>query len=233
MNNSVKEIGAAISQLFFPRHCPGCGSDLHLDNPICSECIHQLPLTEFEKYKDNPVEKIFWGRANIQAATAHYYFYKESRLQHIIHQFKYKGRLEAGVYLGTFIGNALKESHRFEKVQGIIPLPLFKRRQGKRGYNQAEVLSRGISMKTGVPVLSNVLKRQTETQTQTTKDRISRWQNMDGRFQVASKKDLEHKHVLLVDDIITTGATLDACANALLTVEGISISIAALAYTIL
>jgi predicted amidophosphoribosyltransferase len=88
-------------------------------------------------------------------------------------------------------------------------------------------------MKTSVPVLSNVLKRQTETQTQTTKDRISRWQNMDGKFQVASKKALEHKHVLLVDDIITTGATLDACANALLTVEGVSISIAALAYTII
>jgi ComF family protein len=233
MQNSVKEIGVAVSQLFFPRLCPGCGADLHFENPLCSECIQQLPLTEFEKYKGNPVEKIFWGRANIEAASAHYYFYKESRLQHIIHQFKYKGRLEVGTYLGTFMGNALKKNDRFQNIEVIVPLPLFKRRQKERGYNQAEVLCRGISMKTGVPVLSNALERHTETQTQTTKDRISRWQNMEGRFHVVLKKNLEHKHVLLVDDIITTGATLDACANELLTVKGISISIAALAYTVL
>jgi ComF family protein len=234
MKNSVKDIGAAFSQLFFPRFCLGCGSDLFSSkNPVCPECIQQLPVTEFEKFAGNPVEKIFWGRARIRAAAAHYYFYKESRLQHIIHQLKYKGKPEAGIYLGGILGDALKNSDRFQDIQAIVPLPLFKRRQKKRGYNQAEVLCRGISMKTGVPVFTRAIIRQSETESQTSKDRISRWENMEGKFQIISKKELEHKHILLVDDIITTGATLDACANALLPLDGISISIAALAYTIL
>jgi ComF family protein len=234
MKNSVFEIGKAFSQLFFPRHCLGCGSDLLIsDYPICADCIQHLPITEFEKHGENPVEKIFWGRARIKAAAAHYYFYKDSRLQHIIHHFKYKGRLEVGIHFGSIIGKALVESGRFQNIQAIVPLPLFKSRQKKRGYNQAEILCRGISLKIGAPVLNHALIRQTSTQTQTTKDRINRWQNMEGRFQITTKKELEHKHVLLVDDIITTGATLDACANALLDVEGISISIAALAFTIL
>jgi ComF family protein len=234
MKNRVKEIGGAISQLFFPRHCPGCGSDLLSgNNPVCPICIQLLPITEFEKHAGNPVERIFWGRARVKAASAHYYFTKDSRLQHIIHQFKYKGRLEAGIYFGKIMGSALIESQRFNNIQAILPLPLFKNREKQRGYNQAEILCRGISEKISTPMLKGTIIRLSPTQTQTTKDRIDRWQNMKEKFQIISPLELQHKHVLLVDDIITTGATLDACANAIQEIEGITISIAVLGYTIL
>jgi len=233
MRIDVKEVGEAFSQLFFPHYCLGCGTDLlPSENPICLDCLQQLPLTEFEKFSGNPVEKIFWGRARISAASAHYYFIKNSRLQHIIHQFKYKGRREAGIYFGAKIGYALAQSGRFQNIRAIVPLPLFRRRERNRGYNQAEMLCRGISSILDAPVLKHIVQRQSSTQTQTTKGRVGRWQNMQGRFQITDRKALEGKHILLVDDIITTGATLDACANALLDVDEIAISIAALAYTI-
>ena len=234
MKNRVLEISGALSQLFFPKHCLGCGSDLVSDkNPICAACIQQLPLTKFENFAENPVERIFWGRVKIKAASAHYYFTKDSRLQQIMHQFKYKSRLEVGIYFGKKIGKALTESGRFNDIQAIVPLPLFRVREKIRGFNQAEILCRGISEKMGVPLYSQTISRQSSTKTQTTKDRIARWQNMKGKFQITSPGPLLNKHVLLVDDIITTGATLDACANVLQEIDGISISIAALAYTVL
>ncbi|MFI5153144.1 MAG: ComF family protein [Chitinophagales bacterium] len=231
---SLQEIGRSFSHLFFPGQCLGCGSDLTGHNQmICLHCLNELPPTDFQFYPNNPVEKIFWGRSRIIAASCHYYFDKDSVLQHLLHQFKYKGKKQLGIYFGRILGKALKDSGRFKNLDALVPIPLFASREKKRGYNQAALLCDGMAEVMDLPVLPYVLKRKTASETQTAKDRISRWQNMKGRFQISDPALLENKHVLLVDDVITTGSTLDACANELLRAEGIRISIAALAYTII
>ena len=229
----ASEIASGLTQLFFPEVCAGCGGDLSKrEQLICMKCRHELPLTGFEQYAGNPIEKIFWGRASIATASAHFYFSKNSPLQHILHQLKYGGKKSIGSYLGRSMGTAIIESERFGEIDALIPLPLFASRQKERGYNQATALCEGIAAVLGLPVLEQVISRIRSTETQTHKTRIARWQNMEGKFQLHDEKELECKHVLLVDDVITTGATLDACAQELLRVNGICLSIAALAYTL-
>jgi ComF family protein len=231
--NLVSEITSSLAHLFFPEVCAGCGGDLpKREQLICVKCRHDLPVTGFEQYADNPVEKIFWARAPLLAASAHFYFSKHSPLQHILHQLKYGGKKNIGDFLGRCMGAAIGESARFGKIDALIPLPLYATRQKERGYNQAAVLCNGISAILDLPVLEHSIIRTRATETQTHKSRIGRWQNMEGKFQLYSRRELEYRHVLLVDDVITTGATLDACAQELLKVRGICLSIAALAYTL-
>ncbi|MDP4129555.1 MAG: phosphoribosyltransferase family protein [Bacteroidota bacterium] len=191
-----------------------------------------MPLTEFEQHAGNPVEKIFWGRAKIRAASAYLYFTKNSAVQQSLHRFKYKGRKEIGFYFGKRIGHALKSSGRFQTCELILPLPLFTARARKRGYNQAAILSEGISAVTNIPVINDALVRVMETATQTHKTRIQRWQNMTDKFMVKKPELLIGKHILLVDDVITTGSTLDACAQILLSTQEVTLSIATLAYSV-
>jgi ComF family protein len=230
MKNLIEAV-EGFSHIFFPHICIGCGSDLLDKNQIiCFHCNNTLPSTRFEIYPDNPVEKIFWGRATIQSATSQYYFTKDSVLQQILHQLKYKGKKEVGTYFGRIMGESICESSRFVDVDAIIPLPLFASREKKRGYNQAAVLAEGISSVVKLPVIKNCIERISATQTQTQKNRIERWQNMSGRFRVKNKEDIDGKHILLVDDVITTGATLDACVNEILSEGNVRISIATLAF---
>lgn len=230
--NFSKEIIQSLSHIFFPHVCVGCGSDLISEEQmLCIQCISQLPVTNFQLHNNNPVEKIFWGRANISSASCQYYFTKSSILQHILHQFKYKGKKDIGIYFGRVMGNSLCQSNRFNTVDALVPMPLFASRQKRRGYNQAGVLCEGISSIMNIPVLDNVIERVVATTTQTQKNRIERWQNISGKFELQNENVLINKHLLLVDDVITTGATLDACANTLLKVEGVQVSIATLAYT--
>jgi len=229
---AIKDVFSGLAHIFFPHLCVGCGSDIiNKEQLLCVQCINQLPATNFELYANNPVEKIFWGRAAIISASCQFYFTKNSILQHILHQFKYKGKKDIGIYFGQMIGKALSQSNRFANIDALIPLPLFASREKNRGYNQAAVLAEGISSVMKLPVLENVIERITATATQTKKNRIERWQNIDGKFMVKDQKVIKDKHILLVDDVITTGATLDACANELLQAEGVRVSIATLAYT--
>ncbi|MFI5124471.1 MAG: ComF family protein [Chitinophagales bacterium] len=223
----------AFTHLFFPHTCCGCGTDLLAENTIfCIYCLASMPLTGFEQYAGNPVEKIFWGRAEIQAASAHLYFTKNSAVQQSLHQFKYKGRKEIGFYFGKRIGHALKSSGRFQTCELILPLPLFASREKKRGYNQAVILSEGVSDVTNIPVITDALVRVMQTATQTHKNRIQRWQNMTNKFMVKKPELLSGKHILLIDDVITTGSTLDACAQILLGLQGVTLSIATLAHSV-
>jgi ComF family protein len=225
---SLTEIKDSLLHLLFPHVCSGCGSDLlDKESMLCLRCMEAMPETNFVLHVGNPVEKKFWGRLPLSAATAQYYFTRESLMQHLMHQFKYKRNKELGAQLGKIMGESLKRSGRF-KIDALIPLPLFPAKEKRRGYNQATVLCEGMAESLQVPVLKDVVIRSHHTETQTKKGRIERWQNMEGKFVLRKPEVISNKHVLLVDDVVTTGATLEACGLALLEAENVKLSIATL-----
>jgi ComF family protein len=224
----LKEIQDSFLHLLFPHVCTGCGSDiLNEESVLCMRCIDGMPETNFEIHPNNPVEKLFWGRLLIVNATAQYYFTKESLMQHLMHQFKYKGNKELGLQLGKMMGDQLQRSGLFN-ADALIPLPLFPVKEKKRGYNQATLLCKGIAESMKIPVLDKVIIRPQHTDTQTKKGRIERWKNMEGKFVLADPDAIRNKHVLLIDDVVTTGATLEACGNELLMAGNVKLSIATL-----
>jgi len=225
---SWKEIRDSFLQLLFPHVCSGCGSDiLKAESLLCMRCMDAMPETNFELHPGNPVEKTFWGRLPLVAATAQFYFTKESLVQHLMHQFKYRGNKELGLQLGRIMGEQIRVSGRFP-VDALVPLPLFPAKEKKRGYNQATVLGKGMAESLLIPVLDKVISRPEHTETQTRKGRIERWKNMEGKFILTGQEAIRNKHLLLVDDVITTGATLEACGNELLKGENVRLSVAAL-----
>ena len=192
--------------------------------------MQQLPHTDFAKIPDNQIEHIFYGRAKIQSACSIFYFSKGQIIQQLIHQLKYKGNQEIGIYLGKLMGDQLLNSGRFTNIDAIIHLPMHPDKQRKRGYNQAEVLANGISQKLNIPVLNDIVVRSKTTTTQTNKQRVERWTNVDGTFVIQNQSSIIGKNILLVDDVITTGATLEACTNVILSIENTTVSIAVLAH---
>lgn len=222
----LQVIKDSFLHLLFPHVCAGCGSDiLNEETLLCMRCVDLMPETNFELHANNPVEKTFWGRLPLAAATAQFYFNKESLLQQLMHQFKYRGNKELGFQLGSIMGEQLKRSGRFE-VDAIVPLPLFPAKEKRRGYNQATVLCEGMARVMNIPVLHKVITRPQHTETQTKKGRIERWENIEGKFVLADPVAISKRHLLLVDDVITTGATLEACGNELLKAENARLSIA-------
>lgn len=225
---SVKEIKDSFLHLLFPHVCTGCGSDILSEtSDLCLRCINGMPETNFELYTNNPVEKIFWGRLPLTSATAQFYFTKESLMQNLMHQFKYKSNKDLGFQLGKIMGEQIKRSGRFE-ADALIPLPLFPAKEKRRGYNQATILCEGMAGAMNIPVLDKIISRPEHTETQTKKGRIERWKNMEGKFVLTDKAAIKNKHLLLVDDVITTGATLEACGNELLKADNVQLSIATL-----
>lgn len=222
-----------LLHLFIPHQCAGCGSDImSRQQVLCMHCINRLPVTSFCDHANNPVEKIFWGRMPVTAAASYLYFSKDSVLQHIIHELKYKGNKELGSFIGRKMGEALLSAQRFNDMNALIPLPLYAARERKRGYNQATLLCRGMAEVLNLPVLTQVIHRHTSSETQTNKNRIDRWLNMQGKFVLQQPDAISGKHILLVDDVITTGATLEACGQELLTAPNIRLSIMTMAYTL-
>jgi ComF family protein len=227
----LKNIFSSTMHLFYPHVCTGCGSDLlEKDNLLCLSCLHNLPHTNFASLQNNPVEKDFWGRINLDAAYSQFYFSKAFLIQHLIHQLKYKSDTKIGFYLGEIMGKTMLKSGRFSSLDGLIPLPLFASKEHKRGYNQATVICNGISSVMNIPVLNNAVIRQHATETQTRKHRTERWENVKDSFKVAKPAELSGKRLLLVDDVVTTGATLEACGNVILSSTDAKLSIATLAY---
>ena len=217
--------------LIFPKICVSCGKSLFKnEHSICTYCAYHLPKTNYHLDNENPVAKIFWGRANIFSAAAFYNFNKGGQVQHLIHQLKYKGRPEVGVAVGKLYGYELMQSDYFNTVTTIIPVPLHPKKQKKRGYNQSDCFAEGLSKSMNVEADFKTLYRESDSETQTKKSRFNRWQNVETIFQLRDLTTLQGKHVLLVDDVITTGATFEACAQTLLQVPDIKISIAAIAY---
>lgn len=228
----LANIKESLLHLAFPHVCAGCGNDVvDRDSLLCADCLLHLPHTQFYLHANNPVEAIFVGRLPLTFASAHYYFSKGGLMQQLMHTFKYKGNKEVGDYLGALMGNDLLHS-RFSGIDALVPLPLFVEKEKRRGYNQATVLCNGIASQMGIPVLKDVVVRTQATETQTKKSRVERWQNMEGRFEVVNTAAIEGKHLLLVDDVVTTGATLEACGHELLKANNVKLSIATLCYSL-
>ena len=220
-----------VLHLFYPHVCTGCGSDLvEEDNLLCLKCMNDLPYTNFAMYAGNPVEKIFWGRLALTSAMSEFYFTKGTMIQTLIHEFKYKGNKDVGMYLGAMMGSSLLNNNRFTKIDTLVPLPLFADKEFKRGYNQATILCNGMSEVMNIPVIKNNVVRKRFTETQTKKHRAERWKNVEDSFEINNSQQIKYKHILLVDDIVTTGATLEACGGEILKVDGVQLSIATLAY---
>ncbi|MBL4625512.1 MAG: ComF family protein [Flavobacteriales bacterium] len=216
--------------LIYPHLCASCGKTLYRhENCICSFCKVSFPVTNFHLEKDNQIAKIFWGRAEVYSAAAYCYFKKGDKIQHVMHELKYKGNAQVGVEMGKLYGLDLIQSELFSGVDYLVPVPLHINRQRKRGYNQAEVIADGMAESMGVPVDISTLIRGTANETQTKKSHYERWKNVDSIFQITDLEKFENKHVLVVDDVITTGSTIEACVQSLLAVEGIKVSVVTLA----
>lgn len=223
---------SSLLHLFYPHNCEGCGSTLVSDAQfLCTRCIHRLPATGFFNKQGNPVEKAFYGRLPLKHAAAVYYFTKNSLLQHLLVQLKYKNNRDAGHFLGRMLGHALANAERFSGVELLVPLPLNPQKEFIRGYNQSALLCEGIREIWKKPVLTNAITRIRFTGTQTHRNRLSRWQNMENSFAVTQPELLINKHILLVDDVVTTGATLEACGSSILEISGTELSMAAVGYT--
>ena len=217
--------------LIFPRVCHACGNLLFKNEEvICISCLYKLPKTNFHLEKENSITEIFAGRIKFESATSYLYFVKAGKVQHLIHQMKYKGIKEIGIFLGELYGNELKKSELFNTIEVVIPVPLHKTKLKKRGFNQSELFARGLSSSMKINLDTKNLYRKIASETQTRKTKFERWKNVEDIFDLKDYTKLSGKHVLLVDDVITTGSTLEASANALNRIKDIKISIATMAY---
>jgi ComF family protein len=233
MLQAISTYTKSLIHFIFPHQCEGCGTDiLNEKDLLCTKCLHQLPATNFFLLPNNPVEKIFYGRTAIEHAAAAYYFTKESLLQHLLIQLKYRNNKNAGIALGNQVGFLLNKANRFATIDVLVPLPLNPKKESKRGYNQATAICEGITTIFNKPIILNAVERILFTETQTKQDRTHRWQNMQHVFAVKNRTAIEGKHILLVDDVVTTGATLEACAAVMNELPNTKVSIATVAYTI-
>lgn len=197
---------------------------------LCLNCFANLPRTGFHHIKDNEVARIFWGRIQVMNATSFMYFTRNSRFRQILHELKYNGQQNIGFELGRVFGLELRNTS-FAEADLIHPVPLHAKKLRQRGYNQSELIARGMACVLNKPVETGLLTRTEATPTQTRKSRYERWENVRDSFVISDSSQLDNRHVLLVDDVITTGATIEACASVLThDTKGISISIASLAY---
>jgi ComF family protein len=233
MKKTILRVWDDFVSLLFPRLCLACEQPLPYDEPfICLDCQLDLPQTDFHKHKINAFTERFEGRLSVRSATALYYFTKHSKTQHLIHKIKYHDKREAAITLGFMLGNKLLESLYFKNIDYIIPVPMHADKELRRGYNQADFFARGISESMDIPVLFDVLKKIKKTDTQTHKSRLERFNSVEDAFVLNTPSVVEGKNVLIVDDVMTTGATLEACAQTILkTYPDVKISFATIAYS--
>ena len=232
----IKTLGTHINDflaLFYPRLCHSCRKALiYGEDCICSYCLYDLPLTQLHKERENPVSRIFWGRVDVETATSLFYFQKGGKVQNLIHQFKYRGKTEIGIYLGNMLGNQLGNHPIWDPVDMIVPVPLHAQKKHKRGFNQSEIFGRGINQAFQRQLVVNNLVRVANTSTQTRKARFKRWENVETVFMVRKPEQLRGRNILLVDDVVTTGSTLEACAQKLKEIKGVKVWVATIAMSV-
>ncbi|MDR0745358.1 MAG: ComF family protein [Mediterranea sp.] len=215
----------AFFGLLFPRQCVVCNRSLsHTEKFICITCNINIPRTHYHLQKDNVIEKRFWGQIPIQRATAFFYYRKGSDYCNIIHELKYRGRKEIGTTMGRDMANEIQNSGFFNGIDVIVPIPLHRDRIRKRGYNQSEWIAKGIAEVTNIPVNNKAMARKTYS-SQINQSVFERWENVKDTFELHQPELFSGKHILIVDDVLTTGATVMACASAFLPVQGVRLSI--------
>lgn len=223
-------IGDDFISILFPRLCQGCGESLvRNEYMICMNCIIDMPFTNFDNVSENNLEKELWGRCYIERAAAMCFYRHGNKVQHMIHRLKYVGVKNLGFYLGKMYAARLLNSSFLEGIDIIIPVPLHPSKLRQRGFNQSEVIAKGLASVTNHPVSCNIMARTSKSATQTRKTRVERWENVEGIFELLTPETIGNKHVLLVDDVITTGATIEACVNTLKRAENVKVSVVAIA----
>ena len=219
--------------LLYPQICFGCGTDqIEKAMPLCQQCIQDLPFTDFFSINENPIEKIFWGRTDIQNAGALLFFTKDSLVQTLITQLKYHHNKKVGILFGKLMGEAIAVEEKFKQVDIIIPIPISASKMNSRGYNQSEVIAMGIQQVWNRSIMQDVLIKKNWSNSQTKKDRKARLQQVPDLFFLQNPAFIKGKHILLVDDVLTTGATLEAAIETLMAGSPASVSIAVAAYTL-
>lgn len=220
-----------LTSIFYPRLCLACGQQLPPHNEaFCLHCDYKFPKTDFHEHRENHFTDRFWGRVDIHAAASFFYFKKGGITQQLIHRLKYKEKQQIGTALGQRYGHSLAESRYFSSVDCIVPVPLHPYKEKLRGYNQSAVFGNGLSESMGIPCLPLGLRRRLHTATQTRKGRFERINNVGEVFEPGQAHLLRNKHILLVDDVVTTGATMEACALTLLDIPGTRVSLATIAF---
>ena len=219
--------------LFYPRLCHSCKKALVKNEEcLCSFCHFHLPLTNLHLERENSLTRIFWGRVEIETATALFYFQKGGNVQNLIHQFKYKGKKDIGNYLGQMLAGKLKDNPIWQPVDIIVPVPMHRKKKHKRGFNQSEVIAGGMKEILRKPLTANNLVKIDKTETQTRKTRFKRWENVESVFHVKNPEAFRGKNILIVDDVVTTGSTLEACCQKIKEIRGTRIWVATLAMSV-
>jgi ComF family protein len=233
MIDGIQNYLNALLHLLYPQICFGCGTDqIEKSMPLCNQCINDLPLTEFFSINENPIEKIFWGRVPVQNAGALLFFTKDSLVQTLMSQLKYHHNKKVGILFGRLMGEAIAAEEKFNEIDLLIPIPIQNSKINSRGYNQCQVIAMGIEQVWKRPIVHDVLIKKNWSNSQTKKDRKARLLQIPDLFILNHPKSIEGKNILLVDDVLTTGATLEAAIASLMTGSPASISIAVAAYTL-
>lgn len=218
-----------LFNLFYPLLCAACSRTLNYgEKHICSACLWRMPETLFHLQDDNPVIRRFWGKVNVEAAASFAFFDKGEKMQRILHSLKYAGNTDLGIFLGELYGSHLRQAPLFTACRAIIPVPLHPKKIKSRGYNQSSLIAEGLSKAMGIPFYTDFMERIIATSTQTKKSRYARFENVENVFRLSGKK-VNEKHLLLVDDVITTGSTLESCARCAAQPGNVKISIATIA----
>ena len=223
---------SALINLFFPKTCYACDVILiHNELDICVRCRHELPLTNYHFERPETVKKIFYGRVHLDAATALFYFHKSGRVQQLLHQLKHKGREQIGRILGDWLGVELLESPYFNSIDVVIPVPIHSKKLKQRGYNQVALFAQQLAKALGASYVDDVLLKSINTKTQVFQSREARFKSVVDSFYTKNLEKIDTKHILLVDDVITTGATIEACALVLNPKKNSRLSVATIAIT--
>ncbi len=220
----------SLVNLFFPKVCYACQNGLtDYEDTICVDCRHNLPITNFHFEQDSTVEKVLYGRAQIESGTALFRFEKKGKVQQLIHNLKYRGHENIGFVLGNWLGSELKTVPAYQNIDMVIPVPLHKKKLKKRGYNQVSTFGVQLAKALNAEYAEGLLIKITDTKSQVNKKRFARWNSNTELFSLTNIPSIENKHVLIVDDLITTGATLEACIAVLNDAKNVKISIATMA----
>ena len=231
LTNLIQTATSSIMTFLYPELCVACGENLaQKGEELCIKCQIRIPKTDFHTYRENPFFTRIKGRFHLEFATAYYLFSSSGATKALIHAIKYEGKYEAAIFIGENYGKMLIDAVGFHDIDAIVPVPMHPAKQRIRGYNQAEAFGSGLATTMDKPLINNAIIKVRQTVSQTKKNRFGRLENTNEVFQLGKNaKLLENKHILLVDDVFTTGATLEASAMPLLEISGLKLSIATIA----